>query len=251
MAYKRTDSWVKWESCDVGYSEAVLSQLAEQAPALFSGTAPRPSNTSSLSFYAEHQLVELAFLRDDLVERAYVLLGSDGVHWLDGDSTPIHTVNTNESLELSDETVADYLRYFLYFLRSDGSAFILIESADEIESAADDSVAAAEPGDGADISAETARKHARLLEVRQQDESGCWQVDATVAYQGGLFSASFSVKPDGEVEMIDDDPLGSLGTLVVPSVPSLNLGQQPRRGGDDWQSGTAIRANRRRRDPFS
>ena len=121
------------ESCDVGYSEAVLSQLAEQAPALFSGTAPRPSNTSSLSFYAEHQLVELAFLRDDLVERAYVLLGSDGVHWLDGDSTPIHTVNTNESLELSDETVADYLRYFLYFLRSDGSAFILIESADEIE----------------------------------------------------------------------------------------------------------------------
>ena len=241
MAYKRIDPWVKWEPCDVGYSEDVLSQLAEQVPALFSGTAPRPSNASSLSFYEDHRLMELSFLRDDMVERAYVLVGSDGVHWLNGDSTPIHIVNANESLSLSNGTVADYLRYFLYFLRSDGSAFILIESPEEIESASDDAVAAAELGDEGGISIETARKHVRPLEIRRQDRSGSWQVDATVAYQGGLFSASFSVKPDGEVEMIEDDPLGSLGTLLIPCAPSLHLREQPRRAGEDVQSGAAIR----------
>ena len=87
----------------------------------------------------------------------------------------------------------------------------------------------------------TARKHVRPLEIRRQDRSGSWQVDATVAYQGELFSASFSVKPDGEVEMIDDDPLGSLGTLLIPSAPSLHLREQPRRAGEDVQSGAAIR----------
>ena len=52
--------------------------------------------------------------------------------WLDGSSGPIHEVNESESLEFSDQTVLDYIRFFFYFVRGDGG-FVLIESPAELE----------------------------------------------------------------------------------------------------------------------
>ena len=52
--------------------------------------------------------------------------------WLDGSSGPIHEVNESESLEFSDQTVLDYIRFFFYFVRGDGG-FVLIESPADLD----------------------------------------------------------------------------------------------------------------------
>ena len=41
-------------------------------------------------------------------------------------------VNALEELELTDGTVLDYVRYFLFSMRGDQGAFVLIESPEEI-----------------------------------------------------------------------------------------------------------------------
>ena len=85
-----------------------------------------------LPFYADHFLVDVTLHGVAGVERALLLHGRDRVFWLDGQASPIHAVNALESLELTEATVLDYVRYFLVAMRGEQGAFVLIESPDEI-----------------------------------------------------------------------------------------------------------------------
>ena len=80
-------------------------------------------------------MIELQLVRDDGTERAFVLDGPGRTAWLDGSSEPMHSTNQAESLTLTEATVADYVRFFFYFLRADEGAFVLIESSEEVASA--------------------------------------------------------------------------------------------------------------------
>ena len=81
----KIDSWVHWEHGDPEAATAVLSDLARQHPAALHGSSVVLTSSSRLSFYTDHRLMELALLRDTTVEHVFVLLGSDGVFWLNGD----------------------------------------------------------------------------------------------------------------------------------------------------------------------
>ena len=218
MPEKRTEPWAVFQECahDDEGGEAALEALASGMPAVFANSTLVGCRRASLPFYRAHELLELEIDRGSGgTDRVFVLDGADQVFWLNGESTPMHDVNDNESLELTETTVVDYVRYFMYFLRADAGAFVLIESADEVASA-DDATADDEALQGA-------RSHARPLVVHGTDGSGRWLVDSTVAHGGTLFSAPLAVDPDGEVEMLDDEPIGLLDGLVVPSAPSLAL----------------------------
>ena len=233
MVDKQTDTWLRWEQDDTERGTDVLALLVDTLPEYFGGASLILSNSSELSFYEDHRLVELTLLLDATMEHVFVLVGPHGIVWLNGESAPMHVVNDAESLELTNHVVADYLRFFLYFLRSDGSAFVLIESTDEVnpgpigEQSPDD-----DARNGGDESAdededaltlEAARNCARPLELEPGNGDGPWRFNATVAFKDGLFLASFAVQPNGEVEMVDDDPVGFLADLRTPDVPNLEL----------------------------
>ena len=150
--------------------------------------------------------------------------------WLNGDSAPIHVVNETESLRLTEHVVADYLNFFLYFLRSDASAFVLVESGDEVTAGEPGKEPDGDVGDYGEVeplSLEAAKNCARPLGLEPGSGDGPWTFNATVAFKDGLFLASFEVQPNGEVEMIDDDLVGSLGDLATPEVPKLELPVRP------------------------
>jgi SpoVK/Ycf46/Vps4 family AAA+-type ATPase len=218
---KSTEPWASWEPTEDRQAAEALERLATELPAFFADSTLVNSRCSWLSFYREHRLIELTFVRDGDTERAFVLDGPRGTAWLNGSSGPIHDTNEAESLHLPQAAVVDYVRFFFYFLRSDDGAFVLIESGNEIGSAAD----AGEPNDDEQevLTLEAARAAARALKTRGLDAAERWLIDATVAYSGGLFSASIAVEPNGLVEMTDDDPIGLLGELVGPQAPALGL----------------------------
>ena len=152
------------------------------------------------------------------VERAMVLHGPAGTYWLDGQSTPVHVVNALESLALTDATVLDYVRFFLFAIRGEQGAFVLIEAPEEIgltPVAADTS---------SDTSAQVTSLREHWTPMRQEALSGGgFRVRATVAYSGELYASVFAVKPDGEIVMEDDQPLAALGGVPTPQCPSLQL----------------------------
>jgi AAA+ superfamily predicted ATPase len=221
---KSTDPWVVWEPCEEEHGAAALARLARELPAYFADSTLLSSRSSPLPFYKAHRLMEFQFVRDHGTERAFALDGPRGTAWLNGSSEPMHSTNEAESLALTDATVADYTRFFFYFLRADEGAFVLIESGEEVGSAQDAADAPKGEGEQDDLlTTETARGKAHPMLMRGLDATGRWLLDATVAYDGVLYSMTAAVESDGTIEMTDDDPIGKLDGLVVPEAPSLDV----------------------------
>ncbi len=223
MPEKRVDSWTIWEQCERMQGADALSRLASEHREFFADSMLVSSRWSRLPFYAAHRLMELRFVRDHGAERAFVLHGPKRTWWLNGDSGPMHEVNDAESLALTESTVGDYVRFFLCFLRADEGAFVLIESADEIQLQPD----AGELGEDQErvLDLEAARSHAVPLLMRGTDATGRWLIGVTLAYGSALFAASLVVEADGITEMLDDDPIMVLDGLEVPEAPSLTPGE--------------------------
>lgn len=221
MTEKRIEGWAQWEPCDRDAPSEALARLAAELPRFFGAATLVAGRQAALSFYESLRLMELTFERDGGLARAFVLHGPEHTFWLSGEAAPIHTANELEPLALTDASVADYLRFFLYFLRADG-AFLLLESPEEIEPGSESGTALVLGSDNDTLPLEEVRKLAVPLAARGV-EDGRWLFDGTVAYDGAVFRASFAVATDGIVEMTGDEPVGLLGSTSVPDAPVLTL----------------------------
>ena len=201
---------VTWQPCGDEQAAEALARLTDLAPEAFAGATLVAGACTDLPFYASYRLIDLEVKRDGTPDRAFVLHGPVHTRWLDGTSAPVHEANDDESLELTDESVLDYLRFFLFFVRGDSGAFVLLEDADNITLTGDDGAGAALQGSLAPLAIRDAR-----------DDADRWVVDGLVAYEDALFAATFAVAADGEVDMVDDEPLTALDGLSVTEPPSL------------------------------
>jgi AAA+ superfamily predicted ATPase len=214
-----TRRWLDWKPYPVESADLDLARLAAIAPAVFEGARLVEARSARLSFYRHHGLVELVLERHGPAFRVCVLHSAETTLWLDGDSGPLHEANESEAFALSSEVVEDYLRYFLYFLRADG-AFVLIEAEDEV------GLSAEADGSDPELESRLALVRSRIvpLSARPGEHAGAWTVDASIAYQGAFFLATFGIRADGMVEMVDDEPVTTLDGLVTPEPPELTPG---------------------------
>ncbi len=213
---------ISWEPCSARVLPELLTELRLHAPGSFASASIKRAQQARLPFYSNHVLLDLQLLAVAGIERALVLHSAATTFWLDGQSSPIHAVNELESLQLVEGTVLDYVRFFLFAMRGDQGAFVLIEQADEITDAA-----APDSGKKADSGTPLAATRAQWTPLRLdgRTDDGRFRVRATVAYAGGLYASAFAVKPDGEIEMIDDQPIAALDGLDVPS--GVELKREP------------------------
>lgn len=204
---------ISWEPCTPDTVAAVLVNLRAREPQSFAGASIVRARQAALPFYTNHVLVDIRLLGVAGVERALLLHTGDESIWLDGQSNPIHAVNELESLELTEATALDYVRYFVFAMRGEQGAFVLIEAPDEI------APAESEPGSQQDLA--TLRQHWTPLRLDGRADDGCLRVRATVAYAGALFASTFAVRENGEIQMIDDLPLATLAGFAAPVCPEL------------------------------
>ena len=207
---------ISWEPCEAGVAEDILTELARTRPTAFAGARLLHARFARLPFYANHDLVDVRILGVAGVERALLLHGPADTHWLDGQSTPVHVVNALETLALTTATVLDYVRFFLFAIRGEHGAFVVIEAPEEI------GLAAAADADVA-VAGQVASLRQLWTPLRQEATStdGRFRAQATVAYSDVLYASTFLVKPDGEIEMVDDTPLAALGGVPTPVCPTL------------------------------
>ncbi len=123
---------------------------------------------------------------------------------LPGDSPPIHNLNRRGILDLADEPKRlEYLRFFCGHIWGEEGPFPIIESVDQVRRPANSKTEIPNP------EPLTAIPH-----PEGDDEAGPWKFQATMLYGKGLFATKLVLKPDGMVEMEDDEPQTTVEDLL-------------------------------------
>lgn len=122
---------------------------------------------------------------------------------LNGTSPAIHEVNAKAPIRLSEENVADYLRFFCLFVHGQEGPFYVLERPDD----------PLLPGKG---SLQPYEMHIKAVSHDGIDDKGRFLLSGLVMYSNALFVANFAVQPTGMIEMLDDDPVASDLPFKVP-----------------------------------
>lgn len=230
-----------WTPCRDETAAAVVADLRARAPQSFTTASVLHARQCALPFYRNFVLVDVRLLGVAGIAQALVLHDGAQTIWLDGQSGPIHAVNELESVQLTSGTALDYVRYFLYVMRGEQGAFVVIEAPEEVS---DTSPAAADSTTVQDL-----RQRWSPLRLDGETDDGRLRVRATIAYGGALFSSTFALPANGEIQMIDDLPLASLQMSQVPECPDLKpLPEDPEKPAVERARPPLLEAMRRAND---
>jgi len=127
--------------------------------------------------------------------RIYYLKSGPTLVRLDGASAPIHTFNEKAPIGLREQDTLDYLRFFCFFVRGEGGAFYIVESASDPMFSSQTGAASALEG------------VATPAVVTERGDDGRAICKAIVLYDRALFRSEFAVDSNGMIEMLDDEPL--------------------------------------------
>ena len=155
-------------------------------------------------FYQDGELVRMSYG----LHTGYIVAAGQGeisareYYPLNGSGDDIHTANKAARLVITEENAGDYLHFFHTFLRSgDGEPFAIVESLNGFGVFDKDGHYQCKP------------KDMRLAYAGARAEGDAFTFRGYVAYQGMLFGVLMLVRKDGQVEMLEDDPIGSIVRL--------------------------------------
>lgn len=157
-----------------------------------------------LPFYVDVKIVQMRFL-DEQAEPQFCFFlkyGAQGAQYvqLKGQSDVIHEVNEESELNITLETVFDYLKFFNLFTSNDeGNSFYVIE------------------GQNSELfksfSAYEVSRYLRKFigsKIDDASEMGVYTINTRVLCGGYLYDCDFDVTRDGFVEMKEDTLVGSV-----------------------------------------
>jgi hypothetical protein len=119
---------------------------------------------------------------------------------LDGSSAPIHDANEADPIAITEPKVLEYLRFFCYFVHGDEGPFLIVEDINH---------AALDKGRMEDATRKVIEGALRPAAFEGKTDEGNYEASAMVLYGNALFSARFSISPNGMIEMIDDEPIAA------------------------------------------
>lgn len=127
----------------------------------------------------------------------YLKMG-DELHWLNGTSPPIHTVNSKAPIKLNDENVLFYLSFFCFFVHAEEGPFFLINSMDD---------KLLPKGFSSAVSIDTpAQKLFNEFfsppKIWGKNDDNHWRVSAYIYYGNEISQADFLIQPSGKIEMV-------------------------------------------------
>lgn len=118
---------------------------------------------------------------------------------MDGSRRFLSFLNESMPLKISAQNVAEYLRFFCFFVRYRGRPFILVETPDDL--------GLCEPALLPDQIKKTA-PFLKPITITSDKGAEGYELSATVRYHDMLFEANFAVSGKGHVQMLSDNIAG-------------------------------------------
>lgn len=193
---------------------AATATILDQVNPAFGGTEFDPIETTimalDMSFYPGYKLLDIADYSVMPAQRRYVLYNPKKSVVLDFTHAPIYALNKELPIQISEENIKDYVRFFFFFSRGRKSFFTIIENIDDIR--------------WKDDPPPTARKAISKmivpLMVKSIHKDGGFELEARMVFRDSLFKADIKVKKDGTVVVENEE-------LLLESMPVMDetLGQ--------------------------
>jgi hypothetical protein len=147
-----------------------------------------------LSFYPRYTLYEIG--EPGQPPLGHVIRGDGVVHPVDWTNQAFYTLNPS-LLELTDDTVADYVRVFFRFVRGRHGQLHIVETLDDV------------PFEDAEapVVRTAIEPHLAPLTPRASLPDGTRVLEARFVFQRALISAVVKVAPGGEIQIEDEQPI--------------------------------------------
>ena len=129
---------------------------------------------------------------------------------MDGSKKLIEHINERMPLKLTAQNVAEYLRFYCFFVRAHGRPFIIVEAIEDIG-------LCEPPLNEAQIARITPELHPITLVADKGPEG--FSLSATIRYNDMLFSCIFNITQRGQVSMVEDHVQG----VYVPIGPAHSV----------------------------
>jgi len=157
-----------------------------------------------MSFYPGYRLYKAIYIQDDAVPDKYFLLGinRDDVFYLNGSYEPFFDLNVAGEAEITDDTVSDYLRFYLKHIRGRHGYFYLIESEDDVfcDPDLEDIDESLEP------SRNLIKKDIKPLKLCDVQENS-YVFEAFILFKNALFLSNIDIYKDGYVDFNNQNTL--------------------------------------------
>lgn len=162
----------------------------------------------TLPFYKNSILVEMTDHKDKQPRQIASVIqkndGEHGVYILDWSNESIYALNQKLDLSLNNDNIADYVRFFFSYVRSQEGQFKIVDTPEHVTWRDEPTVTAKR----------ALGKMIDPLYLIKKDENGAFQLSGSIVFKQSLFTSKISVSPKGIVEMYEQE-------LLVDDIPVI------------------------------
>ena len=175
----------------------------------FDGTVFDPVETTILAqdmnFYPGYRFLEVADHSSLPAMKRFVVYSDENHMVLNFSNEPIYAFNQAVPIQLSEDNISDYVRFFFTYVRGRHGRFLVTESVDDVNWR-DDPPPAARKAVGGMLSP---------IELQNTDEQGAYILRVFMVFKDSLFRSLVKVEPNGFVSLSDEE-------LLLEDMPVLD-----------------------------
>lgn len=184
-----------WQKLDAESAARILSEVnAFLEPVPFS-TDHTTVRQMPLPFYKGYSFYELTDLSAIPAARKYAIYKSGDVNVINWTNQVIYDVNEKSPINLTDKTVASYVKFFFNYVRGRHGRFMIIENIDDIRWQVEP------PLQGRKVMQDMLSP----ITLVSKDDDGTYHLEAFMVFKDSLFKTMIHVHKDGLVSMSEEE----------------------------------------------
>jgi len=194
-------AYQKIEAKEAGHLITAVNSVLHTAPF---DPATATVLTHPVSFYPGYTYADITHHGTMPPLNTRVIFKGNDITLLNTTNAPIFGLNKKAPIQLNDQNVTDYVRFFFSHVRGEHGRFLMIDTVDDIDWKE-------EPPPSA---RKAIGKMLTGLQVTGRSPEGDFILSANMIFKNTLFGARIHVRPDGDVTMSDEE-------LLVEDMPVL------------------------------
>jgi len=189
-----SEAFEKIEPADV---PAILDKINPLVEGIIFDAAETIIMGIDIPFYKGYRLLDIADYSSMPASRRFVAYSAKNAVALNFTNEPIYKLNQEVPIKLTEDNIADYVRFFFSFVRGKHGHFLITESIDDIHWKEDPPPAARK----------AIGKMIMPISVVRKEPDGSYIVQASMMFKDSLFKSDINISASGTVHIHNEELL--------------------------------------------